>query len=110
MSADGQTSQAIDTPWKRSGRRAYARARLMALLRPPITVYPMPADVTKEEDVAVQLRDGVTLRLNLYRPATADGPLPVLLSAHPYRKDALPRRRRNGWSINPQFRVMNQSQ
>jgi predicted acyl esterase len=110
MSADGQMNQAIDTPWKRPGRRAYARARLTALLRPPITVYPMPADVTKEEDVAVQLRDGVTLRLNLYRPATADGPLPVLLSAHPYRKDALPRRRRNGWSINPQFRVMNQSQ
>ena len=68
----------------------------------------MPADVVKDEDVAVRMRDGVTLRLNLYRPAGAEGPLPVLLSAHPYRKDALPELKRGKWSINPQFRIMNQ--
>ncbi|MFF4935383.1 CocE/NonD family hydrolase [Streptomyces griseofuscus] len=52
--------------------------------------------------------DGVTLRLNLFRPA-GDGPFPVLLSAHPYGKDALPKRKRGRWTVNPQYRVMHQS-
>jgi len=104
------TNGPIDTPWKRPGRRAYARARLAALRKPPINVYPMPDDVEKDEDVAVRMRDGVTLRLNLYRPANAIGALPVLLSAHPYRKDALPKFKRGRWSVNPQFRIMNQSE
>ncbi|MFE2258487.1 CocE/NonD family hydrolase [Streptomyces cyaneofuscatus] len=30
------------------------------------------------------------------------------MSAHPYGKDALPKRRGNGWSLSPQFRIMNQ--
>ncbi|WP_218132616.1 CocE/NonD family hydrolase [Paramicrobacterium humi] len=81
---------------------------MAAALRPPVTVYPMPADVTKQEDVAVTMRDGVTLRLNLFRPAGVDGPLPALLSAHPYGKDAVPRLKRGRWSLNPQFRIMNQ--
>lgn len=68
----------------------------------------MPADIRKDTDVPVQMRDGVTLRLNLYRP-TGDGPFPVLLSAHPYGKDALPKMKRGRWSVNPQFRIMNQS-
>lgn len=110
MSCDSPRIRPIDTPWKRPGRRAYARARLAALRKPPITVYPMPDDVVKDEDVAVRMRDGVTLRLNLYRPANAIGALPVLLSAHPYRKDALPKFKRGRWSVNPQFRIMNQSE
>jgi predicted acyl esterase len=81
----------------------------MAALHPPVTVYPMPSDVTKQEDVPVRMRDGVTLRLNLFRPAGVDGPLPVLLSAHPCGKDAVPRPRRGGWSLNAQFRIMNQT-
>ncbi len=98
----------LDRPWKRPGRAAYARRRKTAALHPPIAVYPMPADVRKEEDVAVRLRDGVTLRLNLFRPADHEGPLPVILSAHPYGKDSVPKRKRRGWSLNPQFRIMNQ--
>ncbi|MEU6170504.1 CocE/NonD family hydrolase [Streptantibioticus parmotrematis] len=97
----------IDRPWKRPGAAAYARRRITTALRPPVTVYPMPPDVTKDEDVPVRMRDGVTLRLNLFRPA-GDGPFPVLLSAHPYGKDSVPKRKRGGWSLNPQFRIMNQ--
>ena len=104
------TSAAIDTPWRRPGAVAYARARLGTALRPPVTVYRMPDDVRKDEDVPVRMRDGVTLRLNLFRPAGAEGPLPVLLSAHPYGKDAVPTFRRGRWSLNPQFRIMNQSE
>ncbi|MBY8886347.1 CocE/NonD family hydrolase [Streptomyces sp. PTM05] len=97
----------IDRPWKRPGAAVYARRRIATALRPPVTVYPMPPDVTKDEDVPVRMRDGVTLRLNLFRPA-GDGPFPVLLSAHPYGKDSVPKRKRGGWSLNPQFRIMNQ--
>ncbi|MFG2435799.1 CocE/NonD family hydrolase [Streptomyces sp. NPDC048508] len=97
----------LDQPWHRPGAAAYARRRIAAALHPPVTVYPMPSDVQKEEDVAVRMRDGVTLRLNLFRPA-GDGPFPVLLSAHPYGKDSVPKRKRGRWSLNPQFRIMNQ--
>jgi predicted acyl esterase len=99
----------LDKPWRRPGALAYARARRRAALHPPVTVYPMPSDVIKDHDVPVSMRDGVTLRLNLYRP-TGPGPFPVILSAHPYGKDAVPRKTRRGWRLNPQFRVMNQPQ
>lgn len=98
----------VDKSRKGRGRAAYACDRTAAFLRPPVTVYPMPTDVEKQEDVPVRMRDGVTLRLNLFRPAGASAPLPLLLSAHPYGKDAVPRRKRSGWSLNPQFRIMNQ--
>lgn len=102
------TGATIDRPWRRPGAVAYARGRFRAAMRPPVTVYPMPADVTKDEDVAVAMRDGVILRLNLFRPADASGPLPVIVSAHPYGKDSIPTKTRSGWKLNSQFRIMNQ--
>lgn len=97
----------LDRPWRRPGALAYARTRIRAALRPPVTVYTMPADVAKDEDVPVRMRDGVTLRLNLFRPA-GEGPFPVIMSAHPYGKDGVPKFKRGRWSLNPQFRIMNQ--
>ena len=97
----------LDRPWHRPGAFAYARTRIPAALHPPVTVYPMPADVTKDEDVPVRMRDGVTLRLNLFRPP-GEGPFPVIMSAHPYGKDHVPTMKRGRWSLNPQFRIMNQ--
>jgi predicted acyl esterase len=99
----------LDRPWHRPGASAYARKRIPAALRPPVTVYAMPADVTKDEDVPVRMRDGVTLRLNLFRPA-GEGPFPVIMSAHPYGKGQVPKMKRGRWSLNPQFRIMNQPQ
>ncbi|MET7411293.1 CocE/NonD family hydrolase [Streptomyces rubiginosohelvolus] len=99
--------KALDRPWRRPGAASYARRRIRAALRPPVTVYAMPPDITKDQDVPVRMRDGVTLRLNLFRPS-GDGPFPVLLSAHPYGKDVVPKRKRGRWSLNPQFRIMNQ--
>ncbi|WP_434084896.1 CocE/NonD family hydrolase [Mycolicibacter heraklionensis] len=99
----------LDKPWKRPGRAAYARRRLAGALRPPVTVYPMPPNVTKQADVPVRMRDGVTLRLNLFLPADVEGPFPVIMSAHPYGKDGVAKRKRGRWSLNPQFRVMNQT-
>jgi predicted acyl esterase len=53
------------------------------------------------------MHDGVVLRLNVYRPQ-GEGPFPVILSAHPYGKDRLPKKKRRGWSLNVQYRIMNQ--
>ncbi len=100
-------TEKVDRPWRRPGRLAYTRRRVRHLLRPPVTVSPMGADVTKLYDVPVRMRDGVTLRLNVYLPAVGDR-FPVILSAHPYGKDRVPTRTRRGWSLNPQFRIMNQ--
>ena len=98
-----------DRPWRRPGAATYSRARLRNILRPPVTVYEAPADLIKDSDLPVAMRDGIVLRVNVYRPA-GDGPFPVIMSAHPYGKDALPKRRRSGWSFSPQYRVMNQSE
>lgn len=43
--------------------------------------------VTMQLDVPARMRDGVTLRANVYRPE-GDGPWPVLLTRTPYGKDA----------------------
>ncbi len=44
-----------------------------------------------ERDVSVKMRDGVTLRADIYRP-DAEGKFPVLLQRTPYNK--------SGWSMN----------
>ncbi|MCX2932467.1 CocE/NonD family hydrolase [Mycobacterium sp. CVI_P3] len=98
-----------DRPRRRPGAAAYARCRIRAFLNPPVTVVPAPAGLIKDHDVAVPMRDGVTLRANVYRPP-GDGPFPVILSIHPYGKDKLPRRTRRGWRLSFQFRIMNQSE
>ena len=71
-----------DVPWRRPGRAAYARRRIRNAIRPPVTVLPASAQVLRDYDVAVLMRDGVVLRVNVYRPA-GDGPFPVILSGHP---------------------------
>jgi hypothetical protein len=43
-------------------------------------------DIVIERNVAMQTRDGVTLRADIYRPA-GDGPFFVLLTRTPYNKD-----------------------
>jgi hypothetical protein len=44
------------------------------------------ADMVFEHNVAMQTRDGVTLKADIYRPA-GDGTFPVLLQRTPYNKD-----------------------
>jgi uncharacterized protein len=45
-------------------------------------------EVTVRLDVPARMRDGVTLRANVYRPS-GEGPWPVLLARTPYSKDAI---------------------
>lgn len=76
-------------------------------MRSPAEVYEPPhGAVVIGNDVAVTTRDGTMLRANVYRPR-GDGPFPVLMCAHPYGKDNLPKRKRGGrFSVSFQQRVL----
>lgn len=45
----------------------------------------LPVDVVFEKDVAVRLRDGVTIRVDVFRPV-GDAPVPVIVAWSPYGK------------------------
>lgn len=90
-------------PWGR------ARRRLRNLVRPNVVVTGPPRGVRLEQDVEVVVRDGTVLRVNVFRPEGDDKPRPVLMSAHPYGKDYLPRRTRGGYRPFPNLRVLPQS-
>jgi len=57
----------------------------MALILPLAVVAAEHHDVTVERNVAAKMRDGVTLRADIYRPKT-EGKFPVLLVRTPYDK------------------------
>ena len=70
-----------------------ARARTVALVSAGVLLLASSSSiatdeygVTFESNVPVKMRDGVTLRADIYRP-TADGKFPVLLQRTPYNKD-----------------------
>lgn len=100
---------ALDKPWRGRGalRCALEQARLM--LRPPVQVYaPKPGSLLIERNVPVVVRDGTTLRANVFRP-TGAGPFPVIVSTQPYGKDKVPRLRRRGARLSFQFHAMRQT-
>lgn len=96
-----------DQPWKRPGAARYAAARLRAVVRPDVHVTAAPPDLIVDRDAAVVVRDGVTLRVNVYRPAGSD-PFPAIVSAHPYGKDNVPQRKWGRWTFSPQYRILRQ--
>lgn len=107
---DDSDAAAHDRPWKRPGRRRYAIERMRGIVRPPVTVdEPSPGSIIVDLDQPIVTRDGTVLRANVHRPV-GDGPFPVVLCAHPYGKDALPRRGRRGrWKVSFQFRALRQT-
>jgi len=101
--------RAADRPWHRPGAARYARRRLSGLLRPPVSVYePAAGSLSVLRDLPVVVRDGATLRVNVVLPA-GPGRFPVLMSAHPYGKDNLPKRRGRGYRVSFLYRVLRQS-
>jgi uncharacterized protein len=81
----------------------YGLRRVRGIVRPPVRVTDPPGGIAVDRDVAVPVRDGTVLRVNVFRPATG-ARVPVIMSAHPYGKDALPRRGR----ASPQYRLLRQ--
>jgi hypothetical protein len=62
----------LDRPWRRPGAARYALGRLPGLLHPPVSVHePAPASLSVLRDLPVVMPDGVTLRVNVVRPASA---------------------------------------
>lgn len=109
--AVNENSAAADRPWRRPGAARYALTRLHGIARPAARIYePAAGSVVVDHDVAVTTHDGTVLRVNVHRPV-GDGPLPVLLCAHPYGKDTLPKRRRfgTGYSVPFQYRALRQT-
>jgi predicted acyl esterase len=99
----------LDRPWHRPGTVWYALGRLPALLHPPVSVdEPPEGSLAVLRNLPVVVRDGTTLRVNVVLPAGA-GRFPVLLSAHPYGKDNLPKRRGRGYRVSVQYRVLRQT-
>ena len=100
----------LDRPWRRPGAVRYAARRLPGLLRPPVSVYEPPAgELSVLRDLPVVVRDGTILRVNVVLPA-GGGRFPVLMTAHPYGKDNLPRRRAGGWRVSVQYRMLRQTE
>lgn len=91
------------------GRFRRATARIRNAVRPAVEIRPVPDGVLLDRDVEVVVRDGTVLRVNVFRPPEA-GRYPVLMSAHPYGKDYLPRPTRRGHRPFPNLRVLPQSQ
>lgn len=87
---------------------AHVRRRLRLLLRPNATVTAPPDGVRFDRDVSVYVRDGTRLSVNVFRPDD-HAEHPVILSAHPYGKDALPKPRRAGYGMPFQLRMLPQS-
>ncbi|CAN5882476.1 CocE/NonD family hydrolase [soil metagenome] len=106
-----QNGPALDRPWKRPGAARYALTRLRGLLKSPAEVYePAPDAIVVQRDSEVTTRDGTILRVNVHLPATG-GVFPVILCAHPYAKDNLPKRKKHGggYSVPFQYRVLRQT-
>ena len=98
-----------DRPWRRPGAARYAIERVRGLLRPPVRVYePDGGTPITGHDAPITLRDGTVLRANVYRPP-GEGAFPVLVCAHPYGKDKLPKIGRLGSSFSFQYRALRQT-
>jgi putative CocE/NonD family hydrolase len=97
----------LDRPWRRPGSLRYALARLRGVASPPVTVTEPPKTIVADRDAEILTRDGTILRANVFRPDN-DAPHPVVLCAHPYGKDNLPRRRGKRWTYSFQYHVLRQ--
>lgn len=88
-------------------RLRYAWGQVRRRVSVPVTITDPPAGILFERDVEVPMRDGVVLRVNVFRPQDG-GRHPVILSAHPYGKDALPKPRRSarGYRAPVQYHMM----
>lgn len=83
-----------------------ALRRLGQIVLPRITIR-QPPPMVVERDLGVPVRDGVILRVNVFRPIRP-GQFPVLLCAHPYGKDQFPPRVPWGWLAPKRFRFLRQ--
>ena len=82
-----------------------ASRRVRNAIRPNVHITKAPDDIRVDWDVPVTVRDGTTLRVNVFRPNTS-APVPVIMSAHPYGKDKIPAKTRSGRGLPLQARLL----
>jgi putative CocE/NonD family hydrolase len=80
---------------------------LRGIAIPPVTVTEPTDDIVSDRDAEVATRDGTILRANVFRPPGTRA-YPVVLCAHPYGKDNLPRRRGKRWTFSGQYHILRQ--
>jgi uncharacterized protein len=97
----GQMSPGERPDWR------YAIRRLRGIVSPPVEITPPPPGIRFEHDVEVAVRDGTILRVNVFRPE-GDGRHPVIMCAHPYGKDGIPKRGPSGYRPPAQYRMIRQ--
>ncbi len=86
---------------------SYAATRLARTAFPKVTITAPAPGIRFDRDVAVSVRDGTKLRVNVFRP-DREGRFPVLMCAHPYGKDVLPRRSPFGYLPLARYRFLRQ--
>ncbi len=72
-----------------------------------MTVTEPADDIVSDRDAEIATRDGTILRANVFRPPD-NRAYPVVLCAHPYGKDKVPRRRCKRWTFSGQYRILRQ--
>lgn len=105
--------ESLDQAAQDAGFFARATRRLANMAHPAVNITPVPAGIRAEWDVPVKVRDGTTLRVNVFRPEgdaidSAGDRVPVILSAHPYGKDKIPARTQDHRGVNFQYRLFPQ--
>src|SRR3984957_8566778 len=86
---------------------SYAATRLARTAFPKVTITAPAPGIHVDRDVAVSVRDGTRLRVNVFRP-DREGRFPVIMCAHPYGKDVLPRRSPFGYLPLARYRFIRQ--
>jgi uncharacterized protein len=79
---------------------------LRNVIRPDVQVTQTPHGIQAEWDVPITVRDGTRLRANVFRPQVASGPVPVIMSAHPYGKDKIPAKTRSRRGVPMNYRLV----
>ena len=85
----------------------YAVERIFRTAFPKLTITAPAPGIRFERDVAVSMRDGKKLRVNVFRPEL-EGRFPVIMCAHPYGKDVLPQHWPLGYMPLARYRFIRQ--
>jgi predicted acyl esterase len=86
---------------------SYAVERVVRTAFPKLTITAPVQGIRFERNVEVPLRDRAKLRVNVFRPER-DGRFPVMMSAHPYGKDVLPKHSPFGYLPLARYRFIRQ--
>ena len=100
-------SERVSTTTVPSPDFAYAAERLVRTAFPKLSVTAPAEGIRFERDVAIPMLDGAKLRANVFRPER-EGRFPVIMCAHPYGKDVLPKISPFGYLPIARYRFMRQ--